>query len=50
MRTTTTAQTTTAEPQGHSYSRTVWWPGCGCGKVQWSTSYKSKASCEAAVC
>merc|ERR1712048_593442 len=49
-RTTTTTQTTTGEPRGQSFFRTMWWPGCGCGEVQWSTPYKSKASCEAALC
>jgi len=45
-----TTTTSTAAPGSASFSRTEWWPGCACGEVEWSTSYKSKASCEAAVC
>jgi hypothetical protein len=36
---------------GDSYHRTVWWPGCACDKSpDYSTQFKSKASCEAAEC
>merc|ERR1711904_441346 len=45
-----TTTTSTAAPGSASFSRTEWWPGCACGEVAWSTEYKSKASCEAAVC
>merc|ERR1711945_29279 len=45
-----TTTTSTAAPGSASFARTEWWPGCACGEVAWSTSYKSKASCEAAVC
>merc|ERR1712190_90266 len=45
-----TTTTSTAAPGSASFSRTEWWPGCACGEVAWSTQYKSKASCEAAVC
>merc|ERR1711945_54392 len=45
-----TTTTSTAAPGSASFARTEWWPGCAYGEVRWSTSYKSKASCEAAVC
>jgi hypothetical protein len=46
----TTVPQTQTGGQGKSYTRTVWWPGCGCGPVDYSTQFKSQESCEASSC
>jgi len=34
---------------GKFFYRTVWWPGCECGEVEWESEFSTKASCKAVI-